>query len=295
MGKCISSRNNSLELQCDLNKVYDWSIKNQLHFNDDKLELLRFSSRSIPLLQQHPYVMHSGNIIKEVTVSKDLGVKFDKDGLFTTHIKEKVEKAKKISGYIFRTFLTRHRIPLVRMLKSLVIPIIEYACVLWHPVDQLSINCIEAIQQRYTAKVAGLQQLNYWERLKELKLYSLERRRERYIILYSFKIIYGIVPNPGLLWIDETRRGRCIQFIPTQNKNAKGNRIKKNSFVYNACKLFNCLPVNIRNFNGSMLQIKTLLDNFLCTVPDEPRINGYTMCSRAESNSIIAQIKYAGD
>ena len=184
---------------------------------------------------------------------------------------------------------------MVCMLKSLVVPLIEYACVLWHPTDQHSINCIEAVQQHFTSRIAGLQQLNYWERLKTLKLYSLERRRERYIILYVFKIIYGIVPNPGLLWTDETRRGRCILYVNTHGSNTRGSRIKKNSFIYIAYKLFNCLPTEIRNFDGSMLSIKTALDTFLCSVPDEPRINGYAMYSRAQSNSIISQVKFANN
>ena len=35
-----------------------------------------------------------------------------------------------------------------------------------------------------THKITEVQHLNYWERLNELKLYSLQRRRERYIIIY---------------------------------------------------------------------------------------------------------------
>ena len=37
--------------------------------------------------------------------------------------------------------------------------------------------------------------LNYWERLHELKLYSLQRCRERYIIIYIWKITQHMVPN----------------------------------------------------------------------------------------------------
>ena len=33
-------------------------------------------------------------------------------------------------------------------------------------------------------QITEAQHLNYWERLHELKLYSLQRRRERYIIIY---------------------------------------------------------------------------------------------------------------
>jgi hypothetical protein len=37
--------------------------------------------------------------------------------------------------------------------------------------------------------------LNYWDRLKHLGLYSLEKKRERYIILYTLKMITGLAPN----------------------------------------------------------------------------------------------------
>lgn len=36
--------------------------------------------------------------------------------------------------------------------------------------------------------------LNYWERLKSLDLYSLEHRRERYIVIYTWKIA-ELVPS----------------------------------------------------------------------------------------------------
>ena len=37
--------------------------------------------------------------------------------------------------------------------------------------------------------------LTYWERLHELKLYSLQRRRERNIIIYIWKKTQHMVPN----------------------------------------------------------------------------------------------------
>ena len=37
--------------------------------------------------------------------------------------------------------------------------------------------------------------LSYNERLKALKLYSLQRRRERYCIIYVCKVLEGLVPN----------------------------------------------------------------------------------------------------
>ena len=40
--------------------------------------------------------------------------------------------------------------------------------------------------------------VDYWERLRQLKIYSLERRRERYIIIFMYKIITELYPNPGI-------------------------------------------------------------------------------------------------
>ena len=42
--------------------------------------------------------------IKEVTCSKDLGVKFDNDSGFKTHIKAIIAKCKQICGDILKTF-----------------------------------------------------------------------------------------------------------------------------------------------------------------------------------------------
>ena len=40
--------------------------------------------------------------------------------------------------------------------------------------------------------------VSYVSRLKRLKIYSLERRRERLMILYIYKAITGLLQNPGL-------------------------------------------------------------------------------------------------
>ena len=115
-----------------------------------------------------------------------------------------------------------------------------------------------------------MHELDYWERLNKLKIYSLERRRERYIILYVFKIIYGDVPNPGLSWYMNDRRGRFLK-VPSN----KSGKFTEKSFFYKACETFNCLPRYIRNHEGTMVSVKSIIDDFLTGVPDKPRMKGY--------------------
>jgi hypothetical protein len=51
---------------------------------------------------------------------------------------------------------------------------------------------IEAVQRAYTRIIQGMsgkERPDYWTQLKALKLYSLERWRKRYTVLYMWKII----------------------------------------------------------------------------------------------------------
>ena len=45
---------------------------------------------------------------------------------------------------------------------------------------------LEKIQKSFTSKINGIEELDYHERLKKLNLYSLERRRERFMIIYGW-------------------------------------------------------------------------------------------------------------
>ena len=53
-----------------------------------------------------------------------------------------------------------------------------------------SLNKIERMQRSFTSKfITGMRTLSYEDRLKSLNLYSVQRRFERYTIIYSWKIL----------------------------------------------------------------------------------------------------------
>ena len=139
------------------------------------------------------------------------------DASFTAHIHQVAATARKYAGWVLRTFNTRERTPLLTLWKSLIIPRLDYCSQLWCPHKASEIQLLENIQRSFTAKVNGISNLNYWERLKFLQLYSLERRRERYLVIYTWKTSEGLVPNNCNLISAETRRhGRkCIVIPPS--------------------------------------------------------------------------------
>ena len=84
---------------------------------------------------------------------------------------------------------------MLTLLISLVIAQLEYCCQLCNPYKAKDIQAIGAIQRTFTYKITEGQHLNYWERFHELKLYSLQRCREHYIIIYIWKITQHMEPN----------------------------------------------------------------------------------------------------
>ena len=135
--------------------------------------------------------------------------------------------------------------------------------------------------------------ITYYERLNILNLYSMERRRERYELLYIFKIMKRLVPNVGLNWKISPRRGRVIIPAPVhKNSTSAAATMRRNSFRGKAAFLFNALPSSIRNIplDTPMTSIKRTVDNHLKTLTDEPILDGCNRSTDAASNSIVHQV-----
>ena len=84
---------------------------------------------------------------------------------------------------------------MLTLFKSLVISRLDYASQLWSPYKISQITEIEKVQRSFTKHITGMQDLSYHERLQALRLYSLQRRRERYCIILIWKIIENKAQN----------------------------------------------------------------------------------------------------
>ena len=57
---------------------------------------------------------------------------------------------------------------------------------------------LEKVQKDFTNLIPEIRHLDYHERLKVMKITSLQRRIDRYRIFYVRKILQGLVPNCGI-------------------------------------------------------------------------------------------------
>ena len=148
---------------------------------------------------------------------------------------------------------------------ALVIAIIEYESIIWSPHKKCDINSIEAIQRSFISKLDGLKDKNHHERLKCLKLYSLERRRDRYDILYAYKILKRTVPNVCLQFKWSSRRGRSLVPPPvTKNSSDHAKTVRNSSYRSRVTRLFNSLPTVLRNITDTNMDKNPKIKSILC-------------------------------
>ena len=225
---------------------------------------------------------------------RDLGIIMSDDATFKKHIDKVCTTVKQKSAWIMRTFQCRETSFMKFIWKSLVQGHIDYCSQLYMPNQTSELMQLENLQKCFTKKIPEIRHLNYWQRLKQLRIYSQERRLERYRIIYTWKILENLVPNCGLTVSHSERRGRLV-IVPPLKGSPSIRKLREQSFQVNGPKLFNCLPPSIRNISKVTIdEFKEQLDQFLANVPDEPNVDGLTpaacdLFSAAPSNSIRDQ------
>ena len=266
-----------------------------MQLNGDKCESIRYGITR-EAQTEAVYKSSTGSIITEKAQVRDLGIMMSNTGQFKDHIHHTTTEAKKQCSWILRTFCTREKLPMLTLWKSLVQSRLEYCSQLWCPLQTGDIQNIEMVQRSFIRKITDCRSLNYWEQLKYLHLYSLERRRERYRIIYIWRMLEEQVPNifsaegiPKVTANWHVRRGReCAVHRVNRRAPSSVQKLVYASLPVHGQQLFNTLPSNIRNLTGCSLdKFKRELDRYLATIPDEPQIPGYTAQRRADSNSLL--------
>ena len=165
---------------------------------------------------------------------------------------------------------------------------------LWGPPEAPKLDHIEDVLRNFTKKIPSVKEQNYWERLGTLNMNSEQRRIERYKVMYTWKVLQGLVPDPGVNKMPENEnRGRMCRVPFSRDPKRLA------TFQLSGPKLFNCLPKEIRNFTkGGVEDFKVHLDAFLSRIPDEPRCQGLTpgatdMLLSKPSNSLLHQVPRA--
>ena len=80
----------------------------------------------------------------------------------------------------------------MQLYETLVRPHLEYCVHFCLPHYRKDVEALKRVQRRITRMLPGLESMDYDQRLRELGLYSLERRRMRGDMIEVHKVLRGI-------------------------------------------------------------------------------------------------------
>ena len=263
--KEIASEEDMDKLQEDLDRLYDWTRYSLLKFHPDKCEIMRLSSTKSNKFKniQGNYIMNETTLNK-VDKEKDLGIIFDTELSFEEHINTKVKKANSLVGMIRRAFVYLDKDMFKQLFTSIIRPHVEYGAPVWNPYSKKLSTLIENVQRRASKQIPGLSHLSYEERLRTMKLPTLQYRRYRGDMIELYKMTHDLYDKNAIRKFLNFRSSHSRGHQFNLFKHSFKKDLRKYSFKCRTTEQWNNLPdliVNAPSMNSFKSRLDKLWEN----------------------------------